>query len=121
MDDHALVPYMVGGGSSGALVLLYWLLGKLIDKHKPTYERRREERLAAEEHRDKELSELRGQVAYWQGEVAKCQNDISELRIELRKMSAERHHFYDAIIRCSIEHPSTAEWWSEELKRIKVS
>lgn len=119
MPDEALLTYLAGGGSSAVVVFLYWFLGRLLDKYKPAYERRQEARVAHEAHRDKELSEMRGQVEFWQGEVEKCQQDVAELRVELRKMSAERHRFYDAIVRCTLEHPTTAEWWRLELADIQ--
>lgn len=112
--DGVIAAALKTGGVPAVLVMVLIVIGKMIDRHKPTTDRRAAE-LA---NQDTELESLRGQVSYWRQQTEKCQHDISELRAELRRMSVERHHFYNAITRCAVEHPSTADWWTEELARI---
>lgn len=125
--DESILSYIAGGGGGGVLVGLLWLLGQWLEKRKPpsqvAIERSEAEqvaRAAALAHREAELAELRGQVGFWRRETERNQEDITKLRLELRRMSAERHHFYEAIIRCTVEHPTTAEWWGEELQKIQT-
>lgn len=112
----AMVAVLAKGGVGAVSVLVAMIVLKLIDKYRP------KSVVAAEEAslRRNDMEDLRGQVGYWRTEVEKCQKDITDLRVELRKMSAERHYFYDAIVRCSVEHPHTADWWQVELAKIQA-
>lgn len=112
--DGAIAAMIKTGGIPAVVVMLLVIAGKLIDRRKPTTERRAAE-LA---NQDTELESLRGQVSYWQEQTQQCQADITQLRADIRRMSIERHHFYNAITRCTTEHPSTSEWWTQELERI---
>ncbi|MEQ8511218.1 MAG: hypothetical protein RJP96_02720 [Algiphilus sp.] len=112
--EAAISAALKTGGVPAVLIMVLIVIGKLIDRHKPTTDRRAAE-LA---NQDTELDSLRGQVNYWRQETEKCQSDITELRRELRRLSVERHHFYNAITRCAVEHPSTSQWWTDELARI---
>ncbi|MCR9090509.1 MAG: hypothetical protein NXI11_04025 [Proteobacteria bacterium] len=102
---------VMNGGAGGVVVFFLYLLSKLIDKHKP--------RKTRSEQDDEHINALQDRIRFLTGEVEACQKDIRQLRAGLRSMSQERHYFYDAITRCMVEHPATADWWKQELDTIR--
>lgn len=115
LSDQLIVTIASASGGSGALVLLAWLLGKLLDKYKPTHERRKDE---AESHAH-EVDRLQDQIEYWQKQVTGLQARLDQIDHEVRALAQERHRFYSAIIRCTVEHPSTAQWWQSQIKELR--
>ena len=104
----------------GAVVGVVWLLGKLVDRYKPTGERRVEEFDFAERRLRALRDEIEQTRAAHRAEMAAMQADITELRQSISKMSRERHLFFNAITRCGLEHPATSDWWATELSDIAM-
>lgn len=114
MSD-AMLTIFANGGVGALLVAALHIASKLIEKYKPVGERRAE---AATLH-SQEIQALTKRVLFFEAQVDKQQKDINDMRIELGRMSAERHYFYDAIVRCSMTHQTTADWWAAELETIR--
>lgn len=114
MFTDAMVGLLEKGGVGALILGLLFLLSKLIDKYKPTGERRKEE----QDYQNSTVAALRMQIQGYQSDVAALQNDVAAMRGELRSMSRERHYFYGAITRCIVTHPDTDAWWQAELAAI---
>lgn len=113
MTEAMIIALQKGGFGAGVVALMY-VLSKLIDKYKPTSERRADDQA----FQDSQLAGLRAQITGYQSDIDQLQKDVRELRDEVRFMSRERHYFYDAITRCTTAHPATAEWWQNEMSEI---
>lgn len=114
MFSDAMVLALERGGVGAVILGLLFVLSKLIDKYKPTSERRKDD----QDYQAGTISALRTQIQGYQADVATLQADVAAMRTELRSMSRERHYFYGAITRCIVAHPSTDGWWQTEMAAI---
>lgn len=114
MFSDAAVAVLEKGGVGALILGLLFVLSKLIDKYKPTSERRKEE----QDYQAGTIAALRSQIQGYQNDVKVLQSDVTAMRAELRSMSRERHYFYGAITRCIVTHPDTDAWWQAELAAI---
>lgn len=114
MLSDGLILALEKGGLGAVIVGLLFIAAKLIDKYKPTAERRADDL----QYQDSQLASLRTQIEHYKTDIQALQRDVASLRAELRTMSQERHFFYAAITRCTVEHPVTSEWWRAEMDSI---
>ena len=114
MFTDAMVAVLEKGGIGALILGLLFLLSKVIDKYKPTSERRKED----QDYQAGTIAALRAQILGYQQDVAALQKDVAAMRAELRSMSRERHYFYGAITRCIVSYPDTDAWWQNELAAI---
>ncbi len=112
----AIAGLVANGGWGAVSLVLALVLMKLIEKHRPKTV------VAGDEAdlRRQEMDDLRMQVSFWRSETEQNQKDITELRTELRRMSAERHYYYVAVNQCIVDHPVTGQWWADKLAEIQT-